>query len=84
MYVCSLPSDFQQLTLDVIGEAAFGLDLNSQENPNEMFLQKANAVFAQANPSKVPFIATVGCKLSHDFIIDFFTNSPFCTRVPVA
>ena len=58
-------SDFQQLTIDVIGEAAFGLDLNAQENPDDIFLQKAKATFEMANPANRPFIMSVGCKYEH-------------------
>ena len=44
------------MTLDVIGATAFGLDIDSQHNPEEPFLKVAKGVFKSAQPANRPFI----------------------------
>lgn len=43
---CCLFSDFGRYTLDVIANTAFGLDTNSIENPDCVFLRKLRELFS--------------------------------------
>ena len=52
---------FQQYTLDVIGEAAFGMVVDSQNNPEDPYLLKCREMFD--NLEKVPFIMIPASKL---------------------
>jgi hypothetical protein len=49
-------SYYGKMTLDVIGETAFGLDIDSQNNPEEPFLHAAKKVFRSADHKTRPFI----------------------------
>lgn len=51
-----LSSAFTNLSTDVIGETAFGLDLDAQNNPDEPFRKTTKEIFAQGQPDKRPWI----------------------------
>ena len=47
-------SYYNKMTLDVIGETAFCLDLDAQYNPDEPFCNAAAEVFELGQPTKKP------------------------------
>ena len=59
----------------VIAEVAFGLNVDSLNNPNEPFLVNAQKLFENLTPSKRPFILKIaGKKAQHMCVIDKYQN----------
>ena len=51
---------FQGYTLDVIGAVAFGFEVDSQNNPDDQYLQQCRKIFD--NLESVPTVMAYGSK----------------------
>lgn len=76
-------SYFQGFTMDTIGRSAFGVEVKTQENPNDPFMKRAKEIFEDRlyNPSMIVFLFALLCPELESVlyyirrILFFFTSS---------
>ncbi len=64
-YTCHIYRLYQALTLDVIGETAFGMECDAQRNPNDFLLNAAKKANDYIAPDSKPFIIAIAGMYKH-------------------